>query len=199
MPMVTFCFIVAAVGLVIQPEPMHQQPTRSRRDVVSLALSATALLPAVPALASGGATSGKTTSIPRAKLRYYGRITTVVAAFQNMKKSITAGDIKMAKSSFYSTEYETQDKSMSTAYDELKSAGYLLAVAFKIDSKIPPDRIQQVKDWRKLMVEMDKLKESLSGKADKAAVAYDAASAAINVWLDGVELPLMGDERYAAA
>ena len=88
---------------------------------------------------------------------------------------------------------------MSTAYDELKSAGYLLAVAFKIDSKIPPDRIQQVKDWRKLMVEMDKLKESLSGKADKAAVAYDAASAAMNVWLDGVELPLMGDERYAAA
>ena len=103
MPMVTFCFIVAAVGLVIQPEPMHQQPTRSRRDVVSLALSATALLPAVPALASGGATSGKTTSIPRAKLRYYGRITTVVAAFQNMKKSITAGDITMAKISFYST------------------------------------------------------------------------------------------------
>ena len=58
---------------------------------------------------------------------------------------------------------------------------------------------RSMKRMAKLKPEMDKLKESLSGKADKAAVAYDAASAAMNVWLDGVELPLMGDERYAAA
>ena len=33
-------------------------------------------------------------------------------------------------------------------YSELKGAGFVLAVAFKIDTKIPPDKIPAVKDWR---------------------------------------------------
>lgn len=178
-------------------------PSLGRRDAVASGLLGAALggllVPPQAAFASGGATSGKTTSIPRAKLRYYGRMTTVITIFQGMKKPILAGDVKGAKGSFFTKEYETQDSSMSTAIDELKTAGYLLAVAFKIDSKIPPDKIQQVKDYKKLMAEMEKLKEALgSGKSDKAAAAYEKVASLMNVYLEGVELPELGDERYTA-
>jgi len=157
------------------------------------------LLQPMAAFASGGATSGKTTSIPRAKLRYYGRITTVISKFEAMKAPIKSGDLKAGKTTFFTSVYETQDGSMSTAFDELKTAGYLLAVAFKIDSKIPPDKIQQVKDYKLMMKEMEKLQETLGGsKADKAAAAYEKVSATLNVYLDGVELPALGDERYVA-
>ena len=111
-------------------------PSLGRRDAVASGLLGAALggllVPPQAAFASGGATSGKTTSIPRAKLRYYGRMTTVITIFQGMKKPILAGDVKGAKGSFFTKEYETQDSSMSTAIDELKTAGYLLAVAFKV-------------------------------------------------------------------
>ena len=62
---------------------------------------------------------GKTTSIPRAKTRYYGRVTVAVSAFQGLGSSIEAG----TKSDFFDGE--------NSGYEELKSAGYLLAVAFK--------------------------------------------------------------------
>jgi len=169
-----------------------------RRDAVAGGLSllgaATALVPTT-AWASGGATSGKTTSIPRAKLRYYDRITAVVARFQSMEAQIAKGESKMAVASFFGQVYETQDGSMSTAFDELKTAGFLLAVAFKIDSKIPPDKIQQVKDYKALMKEMDKLKSS--GK--DASASYVSTKAAMGVFLEGVELPPLGNERYATA
>ena len=58
-----------------------------------------------------------------------------------------------------------------------------MAVAFKIDSKIPPDKIQQVKDHKLLMKDIGKLSEALGGKADKAAAAYEKASEAMNVYM----------------
>jgi hypothetical protein len=103
-----------------------------RREVLAAAAGALALQVAPQAaLASGGATAGKTTSIPRAKLRYYGRITEVVIAFQALGSAISMGEgTKQAAASFFA---EGDDTPMS----ELKTAGYLLSVAFKIDGKIP--------------------------------------------------------------
>eukprot|EP00967_Tisochrysis_lutea_P153068 scaffold301240_cov34-Tisochrysis_lutea.AAC.3 len=110
-----------------------------RRTVLSLpgSTAVAALLSGVvqPAVASGGATAGKTTSIPRAKLRYYDRIIAAVASFQEMDKDLTAGSLAKSKAFF----------AKDGPYDELMGAGYLLAVAFKIDSKIPPDKIPNVK------------------------------------------------------
>ena len=46
------------------------------------------------------------------------------------------------------TFFSTQEDS---PYSELKGAGFLLAVAFKLDSKIPPDKLQTVKDHKAMM------------------------------------------------
>ena len=60
-------------------QPATERPLVGRRE--ALAAGAAALLAPAAVFASGGATSGKTTSIPRAKLRYYDRVTVAVAAF----------------------------------------------------------------------------------------------------------------------
>ena len=127
------------------------QPVTRREALVGVASFSAANLFAATAQASGGATAGKTTSIPRAKLRYYGRVTAVVIAYEALGAAIKSGDgIKAAASSFFSDSEEGPAQ-------ELKTAGYLLSVAFKIDGKIPPDKIQQVKD------DLDTAKGSLLG------------------------------------
>ena len=141
------------------------------------AAGAAALL--APTALASGATSGKTTSIPRAKLRYYDRVTVAVAAFAAAVKAGAKGD-------FYVGD--------EGPYEELKSAGYLLAVAFKIDSKIPPDKIAAVKAWKAMMKDLDGMK---SLKGDKFAAAATKASTSMNAWLEEVELPPLGDARYA--
>ena len=77
---------------------------------------------------------------------------------------IASGDaaaIKKAGKAFWSSSEEAPA-------EELKSAGYLLAVAFKIDSKIPPDKIAAVKAWKAMMKDLDGMK---SAKGDKFAAA----------------------------
>ena len=115
------------LGVVGSAKGCHQQPAIRRREaVIGAAGAAVAIaLPAAPAFASGGATAGKTTSIPRAKLRYYGRMTAVVTAYQALGASIQAGNAKQAAAAFFSEEDEAP-------LAELKSAGYLLSVAFKM-------------------------------------------------------------------
>ena len=57
------------------------------------------------------------------------------------------------------------------------NSGYLLAVAFKIDSKIPPDKIQQVKDHKQLLKDQDagKLKIDEWDKLKRYATSDDGA------------------------
>jgi len=136
------------------------------------------------AFASGGATSGRTTSIPRAKLRYFGRVTAAVAAFESLKATADVGSV--SKSTFFKED---------AGYSEFKTAGYLLAVAFKIDGKIPPERIEQARRHKALMASLDKLQ---SASKDKVGDAYAAAAVSLNAFLEGVELPPLGDDRYRA-
>lgn len=82
------------------------------------------------------------------------------------------------------------------ARSQLKTAGFLLAVAFKIDSKIPPDKIAQVKEYKALVKELERLK---SASAKEAAPSYQCAKAAMALFLEGVELPPLGSQRYSAA
>jgi hypothetical protein len=115
----------------------------SRRHVLLAGAAALPVLGSpIAAMASGGATAGKTTSIPRAKLRYYDRITTAVTAFEALGGYLgDASAIKKGYGAFFSEQEDSP-------YAELKGAGFLLAVAFKIDTKIPPDKIPSVKDYK---------------------------------------------------
>jgi len=175
-----------------QAHQTHLSCHFSRRGICSGAFALAAWTPSADA--SGGATAGKTTSIPRAKIRYYGRMSLVLNGFNALGKAIESGDsdrIKKAKSTFFADNVD------ESPICELKSAGYLLAVAFKIDSKIPPDKIQAVKLYRSMIADVEKLgKELAGGKADKAAKAYAAAKDSMNNYLDEVELPPLTDPRY---
>jgi len=174
------------------PTPTAQPPAIGRREAIAAVGSGLALGTFLPAAsASGGATSGKTTSIPRAKLRYYNRITAVVSSFQQMGDDISRGEVSGAKAFFAETD--------GAPFPELKTAGYLLSVAFKIDSKIPPDKIQQVKDFKTLLKDVEKLRTAVSGgKKTEMANSLDKTKTSLNVWLEGVELPKLGDARYNA-
>lgn len=163
-----------------------------RRSALAAGLAlATPLVRPLAAHASGGATAGKTTSIPRAKLRYYDRVSAAIGSFQGMGSKLTdKASCKQAAKDFFS---DADDSPLS----ELKSAGYLLSVAFKIDTKIPPDKIQQVKDYKVAMKDLGALRSSMaSGAVDDAKKAYSKARASVEVYLEGVELPPLGDARY---
>lgn len=163
---------------------MQGQVQKSRRALLCTAAALT-FGPTLAAEASGGATAGKTTSIPRAKLRYYGRITAAVAGFEAVGQALPT----KPKPSFFEDE--------EGPIAELKTAGYLLAVAFKIDGKIPPDKIPQVKLHKALMSDLEALKRaSKGGKDAEAKTAFATASASLSAYLQGVELPPLGDSRY---
>ena len=47
-----------------------------------------------------------------------------------------------------------------------------------------------------MMKDMGKLKTAAKEGATKAQAAYASASTSMNVWLDGVDLPPLGDKAY---
>eukprot|EP00965_Chrysotila_dentata_P116487 3850365-Pleurochrysis_carterae.AAC.2 len=154
----------------------------SRRSAFRLALQAgsavvlgEAALRQLPAYASGGATAGKTTSIPRAKARYYGRITEAVNSFLSLKAPAEAGT-KLGGSDFFKE---------NGPYSEFMTAGYLLAVAFKCAICVGKHGA--------LMASLDKLK---SASPANVGAAYAAAAVALDDFLDSVELPPLSDGRY---
>ncbi len=74
---------------------------------------------------------------------------------------------------------------------------YLLAVAFKLDTKTPPDKLQTVKDYKVMMADLEPLKKALNGKkAEEAQRAFAKASASLGTYLAGVELPPLSDISY---
>ena len=68
------------------------------------ALSGAGALVPVASWASGGATAGKTTSIPRAKTRYYSRITASVQEFEILKNLIVKNDVASIQPFFVGEE-----------------------------------------------------------------------------------------------
>ncbi|KAL1498530.1 hypothetical protein AB1Y20_013851 [Prymnesium parvum] len=171
--------------------PAISPPALLPRRAATHAAIASLIAP-LAAHASGGATAGRTTSIPRAKLRYSGRLTAAVKAFLVLKASIGTDEQKKAGKAFFS---DAED----SAYSELKTAGYLLAVAFKIDAKVPPDKLETVKAFKKLMKDLEELKKGMDGKPADAEKAFGKASESLNLYLEGVELPLLDDSSYSPA
>ena len=197
------CALGSAAGLIAPPSPrahLHrstcdlpalQKPNRREALLGATAAAAASVLAVPSAHASGGATAGKTTSIPRAKLRYYDRITKAVIAFEALGPAMgSAETLKPAMKTFY-------DSADGSPAEEFKGAGFLLAVAFKIDGRTPPDKVQAVKDWKKMMADLDKLKAA--SKPEQAKDAYAKVKVTMDVYLESVDLPLLGDARYSAA
>ena len=106
----------AVPGLQLRNLLIDRPVMLTRRDALLVGSSAW-LIPAPPAMASGGATAGKTTSIPRAKVRYYGRMTAVVSAFNSLGQSIGTEAQRATALSFFSKD------DPDSAASELKSAG----------------------------------------------------------------------------
>ena len=197
-PALLLLFLADASAYLMTPPPAL--PRQTRREWLSASSGALLAAAAFPGatVASGGATAGKTTSIPRAKVRYYGRISTAVAAFDALALSVKEGDLKGAFAKAFFDESVDSPPDNESPYNAFKTAGYLLAVAFKIDSKIPPDKIPQVKDYKKFMKDLEKLKEAVGrGKVSDSQSAYASVKESLNVLLDGVELPPVGDQKYS--
>ena len=104
------------------------------------------------------------------QLRYYDRITGAITAFEALGGNLgETSAIKKAMGTFFSTQEDSP-------YSELKGAGFLLAVAFKIDTKIPPDKIPAVKDYKAMMKDLEGLKGVNVKKPEAAQAAGWTAS-----------------------
>lgn len=189
-----FAAAFATVGMVVKPGASTRPfaaPSISRHEVLGLAPAAalafaSAFTP-LPSLASGGATAGRTTSIPNAKRRYFKRVTADVSSFLDVGRSVSADNAAAAKSAAFWSDKDV-------GFDDLTNAGYLLAVAFKIDARVPPQRIQQKRDHDAMIASITKLKKSVGSSDTAAAKAlYADALEKLETYLKGVELPPTSD------
>mmetsp|Transcript_19917 Transcript_19917/g.24599 ORF Transcript_19917/g.24599 Transcript_19917/m.24599 type:complete len:272 (+) Transcript_19917:161-976(+) len=174
------------------------------------------------ALASGGATAGKYTTIPIAKRRYYGRVQQAVHDFLLMGPAVVAGNLKDDKIQFFFDEsgvvvVEARKQSINgqctkkdgnckgaeirdSRYNDMKTSMYLLGNAFRFNQQKAPDNLPTVKAAKAFFKEMDDMEKLVKNKKrqDPAAVAkkFTAALDILDVYLDLVELPPTDSGHY---
>merc|ERR1719444_237065 len=128
--------------------------------------AATVLVNPSDALASGGATAGKYTTIPIAKRRYYGRVQEAVHDFLDMGPVMVKADMTDPKiQQFFDvkgtvvvearnqaingqcTKKDTTCKGSEirdSRYNDMKASMYLLGNAFRINQQKAPDNLPTV-------------------------------------------------------
>eukprot|EP00967_Tisochrysis_lutea_P157741 scaffold320841_cov27-Tisochrysis_lutea.AAC.2 len=164
--------------------------------------------------ASGGATAGKYTTIPVAKRRYFGRVKQGVYEFLAMKAAVDAGNFKSPDvSNFFAQTIVTTSKrqksncrgsdsctvqeELSSRWEDLQLSMFLLGNAFRLDSGKPPEKVRQVKEAKAFFSEVEKLQRAMrQGNKAEASKLYVAAQAALDVYLNDVELPPTFDPVY---
>lgn len=168
------------------------------------------------ALASGGATAGKYTSIPVAKRRYYGRVKQAVYEWVLLGKALQAGDTSLPeykeffedtivlnkgkrKTNCLGDERQcTVDASYTSRWADMQLSMSLLGNAFRIDASKPPEKIPQVKLARKFFADMEAMRKSVKSKKVEAAQAsYASAKGYLEEFLNLVDLPPTDNEMYA--
>lgn len=106
----------SSAAYLLPPPTTASGGVQTRREFAAAASFSAVNLFAAAAQASGGATAGKTTSIPRAKLRYYGRMTEVIIAYDALGSVIKSGDgYKKAAGAFFSDDEESPTNELKTA------------------------------------------------------------------------------------
>jgi len=209
----------------------QQSAPASRRDlfqktVASIAgvaggLALSGLSPIEPALASGGATAGKYTTIPIAKRRYYGRVQASVHEFLLLGPEVVQADFSQpkiqnffdplglvvveAKRKDINGQCTKQDKNCKgkeirdSIYNDMKTSMYLLANAFRLNQTKAPDNLPSVRAAKKFFKEMDFVEKAAKKgrKNDRESVVHFAAALeALDCFLDLVELPPSDSGHY---
>ena len=168
-----------------------------------------------PALASGGATAGKYTTIPIAKRRYYGRVQEAVHEFLLMAPAVIKGDLtdpivqdffdvtktvvvpgKKKDINGVCTKKDGDCKStdiLDSRWNDMKTTMYLLGNAFRINQTKAPDNLPSVQAAKKFFRVVNKFEVRVVKKPstnDKnAAAMYAEALDLLDEFLDLVELP----------
>jgi len=184
--------------------------------------AATVLVNPSDALASGGATAGKYTTIPIAKRRYYGRVQEAVHDFLDMGPMVVRGDMRdptiqrffdvnavvvvEARNQSINGQCTKKDQSCrggeirDSRYNDMKASMYLLGNAFRINQQKAPDNLPTVKAAKAFFKEMDAMEKTVLKKPkenDVAAVKhYAAALDILDQYLDLVELPPTESGEY---
>ncbi len=209
------------LALLTPPPPHHHNLDRraTLANAASLAavLAAAATAPPRPAVASGGATAGKYTTIPIAKRRYFGRVKQGVFEFLLIGDALKNNDLKSADiDNFFAQTIVTQSERQKTncagslsdactvkeerssRWEDMQLAMFLLGNAFRLDSGKPPEKVRQVKEAKVFFKEVENLQRaSRGGSSKEAAVHYAAAREALDVFLNDVELPPTVDAVYS--
>jgi len=202
----------------------QQSAPASRRDLFQKTVASVAgvaggialsgLAPVAPALASGGATAGKYTTIPIAKRRYYGRVQASVHEFLLLGPEVVASDFSQPKiQNFFDpkglvvvkakrkdingqcTKKDSNCKGkeiVDSIYNDMKTSMYLLGNAFRLNQTKAPDNLPSVRAAKKFFKEMDLVEKAAMKrrKNDKESVVHFAAALeALDCFLDLVELP----------
>jgi len=189
----------------------------SRRGAVfqAAALFATLAVPGA-AVASGGATAGKYTTIPIAKRRYFGRVKQGVFEFLALGESIKKGDLQGDRiSDFFADNIKVQsarqkrqclavdgascqvDEKFSSRWEDMKLTMFLLGNAFRMDSGKPPEKVKQVKEAKAFTKQVESLRKAAkAGDRKGAALSYAAAVEALDIYLNDVELPPTFSNEY---
>jgi hypothetical protein len=174
-----------------------------------------------PALASGGATAGKYTTIPIAKRRYYGRVQQAVHEFLLMGPAVVAGDMtKPEIQHFFDVQgtvvVEAKRKDVNgqctkkdgdckgkeirdSRYNDMKASMYLLGNAFRLNQTKAPDNlptVQAAKKFFKVMDEMEKLVKNPKTSDAAAQKKFLLALDILDGYLDLVELPPIDTGHY---
>ena len=197
----------------------------ARRNFLASAAGA-AMLPLLgsvdPALASGGATAGKYTTIPIAKRRYYGRVQEAVHEFLLMAPAVIKGDLtdptvqdffdvtktvvvpgKKKDINGVCTKKDGDCKStdiLDSRWNDMKTTMYLLGNAFRINQTKAPDNLPSVQAAKKFFRVVNKFEVRVVKKPstnDKnAAAMYAEALDLLDEYLDLVELPPTESGHY---
>jgi len=203
--------------------------TTSRRNVLESSVGLMGMLIAAAtvspqeAMASGGATAGKYTTIPIAKRRYYGRVSQAVHEFLVMGGAVVKGDMtaqiiqdffdisktvvveakrKDINGSCTKKDRDCKGKEITDSrYNDMKASMYLLGNAFRINQQKAPDNLPTVKAAKAFFKEMDEMEKLVVAKKpktnDPAAVRrYAAALDILDQYLDLVELPPTDSGHY---
>jgi len=170
----------------------------------------------MPAMASGGATAGKYTTIPIAKRRYFGRVKQGVQEFNDLGAAIKKGQLSdAAVTEFFASNIKTTSErqkkqcigdasctvseKFSSRYEDMKLAMYLLGNAFRMDSGKPPEKVKQVKEAKVFFQQVDKLQlASAKGNVKEAKARYADAVDALEIFLNDVELPPTNNAEYSS-
>lgn len=210
---------LTSFGYTFNKPSLSTPTTSNRREALNqIMITAAAIAPLAvqsePALASGGATAGRYTTIPIAKRRYYGRVQQAVHDFLLMGPAMVKQDMSVydiqhffdpqgivvvpAKKKDVNGQCTKKDgdckgkEIRDSRWNDMKASMYLLANAFRTDQQKPPDRLPTVKAAKAFFKEVDVIEKNIKKKKKKdqdTAAVYAAALDVLDAYLDLVELP----------